>query len=136
MHSTLQVGLVVLHVLLHATTVVKWVILPESVDPRLRLMIALPPHCIIPLCSHAATFPKNLSHAATYITVNGHSLKALIDSCSSDSFISEKVTHKLKLTVVPASKEISMASASLNTSSPGYVTVDWVMLIKITHVFS
>ncbi|XP_063872039.1 uncharacterized protein LOC135106710 [Scylla paramamosain] len=62
----------------------------------------------------------DLSHAATDITVNGHSLKALIDSCSSDSFISEKVAHKLKLTVVPASKEISMASASLNTSSPGH----------------
>ncbi|XP_076037194.1 uncharacterized protein LOC143022734 [Oratosquilla oratoria] len=76
------------------------------------------------LLTLAATFPKNLSHAATDITVNGHSLKALIDSCSSDSFISEKVAQKLKLTVVPASKEISMASASLNTSSPGYVTVD------------
>ncbi|XP_076052612.1 uncharacterized protein LOC143032026 [Oratosquilla oratoria] len=76
------------------------------------------------LLTLAATFPKNLSHAATDITVNGHSLKALIDSCSSDSFISEKVAQKLKLTVVLASKEISMASASLNTSSPGYVMVD------------
>ncbi|XP_066979054.1 uncharacterized protein [Macrobrachium rosenbergii] len=71
------------------------------------------------LLTLAATFPKNLSHAATDITVNGHSLKALIDSCSSDSFISEKVAQKLKLTVVPASKEISMASASFNTSSLG-----------------
>ncbi|XP_063888888.1 uncharacterized protein LOC135115803 [Scylla paramamosain] len=44
-------------------------------------------------------FCGNAFHiTATDVTVNGHSLKALIDSCSSDSFISEKVAHKLKLT--------------------------------------
>lgn len=80
------------------------------------------------LLTLAATFPKNLSHAATDVTINGHSFKALIDSCSSDSFITEKVARKLKLTVVPANKEVSMASVSLNTSSPGFVTVDLVHL--------
>ncbi|XP_076045802.1 uncharacterized protein LOC143028045 [Oratosquilla oratoria] len=37
------------------------------------------------LLTIATTFPKNLLHAATDVPVNGHSLKALIDSCSSDS---------------------------------------------------
>lgn len=87
------------------------------------------------LLTTAATFPKNLSHAATLVTVNGHSLKALIDSCSSDSFISEKIAQKLKLAVIPVSKKISMASVSLNTSSPGFVTVDLVHLDQSYQCF-
>ncbi|XP_068206259.1 uncharacterized protein [Palaemon carinicauda] len=55
------------------------------------------------LLTITATYPNNLSHAATNITVNGHSYKALVDSCSSDSFIREEVAQRLKLTVVPAS---------------------------------
>ncbi|XP_064080564.1 uncharacterized protein LOC135197423 [Macrobrachium nipponense] len=80
------------------------------------------------LLTIAATYPKNLSHAATNITVNGHSLKALIDSCSSDSFIREEVAQKLNLTIVPVGTAVSMASKSLNASSPGFVTADLVHL--------
>ncbi|XP_064117671.1 uncharacterized protein LOC135223096 [Macrobrachium nipponense] len=80
------------------------------------------------LLTIAATYPKNLSHAATNITVNGHSLKALIDSCSSGSFIHEEVAQKLSLTIVPVGTAASMASKSLNTSSPGFVTADLVHL--------
>ncbi|XP_068205852.1 uncharacterized protein [Palaemon carinicauda] len=54
-----------------------------------------------PLLTITATYPNNLSHAATNITVNGHSLKALVDSCSSDSFIREEVAQRLKLTCKP-----------------------------------
>ncbi|XP_064086095.1 uncharacterized protein LOC135201146 [Macrobrachium nipponense] len=80
------------------------------------------------LLTIAATYPKNLSHAATNITVNGHSLKALIDSCSSDSFIREELAQKLNLTIVPVGTAVSMASKSLNASSPGFVTADLVHL--------
>ncbi|XP_064077645.1 uncharacterized protein LOC135195313 [Macrobrachium nipponense] len=80
------------------------------------------------LLTIAATYPKNLSHAATNITVNGHSLKALIDSCSSDSFIREEVAQKLNLTIVPVGTAVSMTSKSLNASSPGFVTADLVHL--------
>ena len=66
-----------------------------------------------------ATFPQNLSHAATHVTVNGHPLKALIDSCSSDSFIRQTVAQRLNLPVCSTNKEISMASVMLNAISPG-----------------
>ncbi|XP_064083977.1 uncharacterized protein LOC135199749 [Macrobrachium nipponense] len=80
------------------------------------------------LLTIAATYPKNLSHAATNITVNGHSLKALIDSCSSDSFICEEIAQKLNLTIVPVGTAVSIASKSLNASSPEFVTADLVHL--------
>ncbi|XP_068235600.1 uncharacterized protein [Palaemon carinicauda] len=80
------------------------------------------------LLAITATYPNNLSHAATNITVNGHSLKALVDSCSSDSFIREEVAQRLNLTVVPASSAVSMASKSFNASSPGFVIADLVHL--------
>ncbi|XP_068245363.1 uncharacterized protein [Palaemon carinicauda] len=75
-----------------------------------------------------ATYQNNPSHTATNITVNGHSLKALVDSCSSDSFICEEVEQRLKLTVVPASSAVSMVSKSFNASSPGFVIADLVHL--------
>ncbi|XP_068204742.1 uncharacterized protein [Palaemon carinicauda] len=80
------------------------------------------------LLTITATYPNNLSHAATNITVNSLSLKALVDSCSSDSFIREEVAQRLKLTVVPASSAISMASKLFNASSPGFVIADLVHL--------
>ncbi|XP_068229407.1 uncharacterized protein [Palaemon carinicauda] len=80
------------------------------------------------LLAITATYPNNLSHAATNITVNGHSLKALVDSCSSDSFIREEVAQRLNLTVVPASSAVSMASKSFNASSSGFVIADLVHL--------
>ena len=36
-----------------------------------------------------AAFPQSLSHAAVPLSIHGHTLTALIDSCSSDSFMSE-----------------------------------------------
>ncbi|XP_068235485.1 uncharacterized protein [Palaemon carinicauda] len=80
------------------------------------------------LLAITATYPNNLSHAATNITVNGHSLKALVDSCSSDSFIREEVAQRLNLTVVPSSSAVSMASKSFNASSSGFVIADLVHL--------
>ena len=78
------------------------------------------------LLTIAAAFPPNLSHAAVRVIVNGHPLNALIDSCSSDSFISERIARNLQLEIHPASKEISMASVSMNTKSPGFVKVKLV----------
>ncbi|XP_068213330.1 uncharacterized protein [Palaemon carinicauda] len=65
---------------------------------------------------------------ATNITVNGHSLKALVDSCSSDNLLCEEVAQRLKLTVVHASSAVSMASKSFNASCPGFVIADLVHL--------
>ena len=48
--------------------------------------------------------------AITDVIVNGHQAKALIDSGSSLSCIDPSLVHKLKLSVQPESKEVSMAS--------------------------
>ena len=75
------------------------------------------------LLAITAAFPKNLSHAATKVMINGHCINALIDSCSSDSFINESTAHRLNLKMRPLNKEISMASSSLNANSPGFTEV-------------
>ena len=56
-----------------------------------------------------ASFPPNLQNAGTSVRINGHSLIALIDSGSSDSFISQSAATQLKLQVHPSTKNISMA---------------------------
>lgn len=79
------------------------------------------------LLAITAAFPQSLSHAAAVVSVNGHDLNALIDSCSSDSFISEDAARILKLKVFPANKEISMALTTLNTNSSGHCVVDMML---------
>ena len=49
-----------------------------------------------------AIFPPGLSHAAVTVSTNGHELTALIDSCSSDSFISEDSVKQLGLEIQPS----------------------------------
>ena len=41
-----------------------------------------------------AAFPQSLSHAAVPLSIHGHTLTALIDSCSSDSFMSENIANQ------------------------------------------
>ena len=51
--------------------------------------------------TYNCTFPHSLSHAAGPLSINGHSLTALIDSYSSDSFMSENIAKMLKLQIKP-----------------------------------
>ena len=71
-----------------------------------------------------AAVPGSLSRAATHVYINGQQLSALVDSCSSESFISDEVVHKLSLPFTSAWKNISMAQTTLSTNSIGYCTVD------------
>ena len=66
---------------------------------------------------------SGLSHPAVTITINGHELTALIDSCSSDSFISEDSVNQLGLEILPSSRNISMALTTMNTSITGCCTI-------------
>ena len=61
------------------------------------------------LAAVAASSGCNLK-AITDVIVNGHQAKALTDSGSSLSCIDPSLVHKLKLSVQPESKEVSMAS--------------------------
>ena len=55
--------------------------------------------------------------------MNGHPMKALVDSCSSDSFLRPTVAQRLNLAVWSMSKALSMALVMLNATSPGFVRV-------------
>ena len=52
-----------------------------------------------------------------------HKLTALIDFCSSDSFISEDSVKQLGLEIQPPSRNISMALTTMNTSITGCCTI-------------
>ena len=65
----------------------------------------------------------NLSTAITDVTINKKTLKALVDTGSTDSFINEKVANELNLTITPQKKEISLASSSSTVSTIGSVNV-------------
>ena len=77
----------------------------------------------------SAAYPNSLAHAAIKAKVNGHKIMALVDTCSSDSYISMNAARKLKLKIHSSCKSISMASTSLNTHSPGYSIVD----LQLSH---
>ena len=80
---------------------------------------------------------QGLSQAATSVTIVGQEISAFIDSCSTDSYISEKVAQKLKPKLHPTNKDIIMAQKSLNTSSPTYVVVDLILnLNNQSHVLA
>ena len=56
--------------------------------------------------------------------VNGVKLTALIDSCSSDSFISEQVINNLNISIKPSTKKVTMALTSLESSIIGHCIFD------------
>ena len=55
--------------------------------------------------------PEGLSLAATFVWVENESLNALIDSCASENFISEKIVKSLK--TFPFFKRVTMAQKSV-----------------------
>ena len=71
-----------------------------------------------------AACPKSLSQASVSISVKRQNLSTLIDSGSSDSFISEKIVRKLKLHVYPSSQDISMALSTAKTLVLGHCFAD------------
>ena len=57
------------------------------------------------------------------MTINGHELTALIDSCSLDSFISEDSVRQLDLEIQPSSRNIYIALTTMNTAIIGCCTI-------------
>ena len=66
-------------------------------------------------------FPCSVSHAAVPTVINGVALTALIDSCGSESFINEQVANRLKLTLPPCTRNISMVLTTLKTDNIGCI---------------
>ena len=71
-----------------------------------------------------AAFPQSLSHAAVPLSNHEHTFTVLIDSCSSDSFMSENIAKMLKLKIKPSTRNISMALSTMNTTILGYCEID------------
>ena len=67
--------------------------------------------------------PPRLSHAAVHLSIHGHKFTALIDLCSSDSFMSENIAKMLKLKSKPSTRNISMALSTMNTNISGYCEI-------------
>ena len=71
-----------------------------------------------------AAFPNSLSHAALPAVIDGVTVTALIDSCSSDSFINQQVANRLQLAISPTTRNISMALTTLKIDVIGCCTTD------------
>ena len=55
----------------------------------------------------------------------------LIDSCSSDSFISEDSVKQLGLEIQPSSRTISMALTTVNTTITGCCTITLTLVDNV-----
>ena len=76
------------------------------------------------LCMMSAACPRSLLKASLPVMLNGKTLTALVESGSSDSYISSSVSTKLNLNVYPPSHEVKMASSSVRVKSVGFCMVD------------
>ena len=79
------------------------------------------------ITSILAGTPQLLSNAFVNVTVHGKSLSALIDSGSSESFISESLGKLLKVQIIPSSASITMASTSLVTQVIGECFINFTI---------
>ena len=68
--------------------------------------------------------PQELHFSATSVIINKFQLSALFDSCSIDSYISDRIAQELKLEIHLSKNCIILARKSLNTISMGYVVVN------------
>ena len=68
--------------------------------------------------------PNNLTKAAVEIVVQNRKFSALIDSCSSDSFISGDAVSKLNVKIQTSTQDIDLASTDKTVSTTGTITVD------------
>ena len=62
--------------------------------------------------------------ATVNASVSGKPVKALVDTGSSDNFISAKLSQKLRFKILPRTTRVSMASSSLSTQVEGYCVSD------------
>ena len=76
------------------------------------------------ICSIIAACPNSISQASVNISVNRNTLSTLIDTGSSDSFISQTVAEQLNLKIHPSKQDISMALTSLKTHVIGQCFAD------------
>ena len=76
------------------------------------------------LCTITAACPSDLKHASISVKINDKvSMTALIDSCSSDNYISEDAFNKLQIPAQPSSRKVTMAQTSIESPIIGKCNV-------------
>ena len=76
------------------------------------------------LCTIIAACPSDLKHASISVKINDKvSMTALIDSCSSDNYISEDAFNKLQIPAQPSSRKVTMAQTSMESPIIGKCNV-------------
>ena len=61
------------------------------------------------LCTITASVPESLWSTTIKVSINGHTINALLNADSSDCFIDERVNSKLRIKIKTIKKKISMA---------------------------
>ena len=92
------------------TTLCSKIMLATMTDPHVRKM------CV--------NVPRELHPSATSVIISKIQLSVLLDSCSTDSHIGNRVAQELKLEIHPSNKNIILAQKRLNTISRRCVVVN------------
>ena len=85
-----------------------------NTDPADKVSASILPHSTIATISNCV--PSSLSKASATVIINGKSVKALFDSCSSESFVSPRFVETAELQTLPCSDSVSMASSNYAVS--------------------
>ncbi|KAK3777055.1 hypothetical protein RRG08_008903 [Elysia crispata] len=72
----------------------------------------------------AASAPSSLSKATINVSINSHTLKALVDTGSTESYMCSDIAKSLKVSTMPSEKSISMASSNLSSVTQGHCFVN------------
>lgn len=89
---------------------------------------ALPSSSTPNLCTaYTAACPGSLIRASMDVYIKGKKLTALIDSGSSESYISLHTSKRLNLNVIPSNHSVQMASASMKMKSSGFCLTELII---------
>ena len=80
--------------------------------------------------NYGTNVPRELRSSTTSVIINKIHLSAVLDSCSTDSYISNRVAQELNLEIHPSNKSIILAQKTLNTISRGYVVVNLLLSLN------
>ena len=85
-----------------------------------RLRSSKPKKCTAALYKPSLlALPENLKNSATTCTIYGQNFSALIDSCSSDSYIIDEAANQLHITIQLCNQDLDLASTDKSVQIKG-----------------
>lgn len=121
------IGEIVLPKIVCVITVAKGEIMQKFVNQGLLQLLQY-------FCLHFVQLllPDALKQASAMVSIGEKTLTAVIDSGSSDSYISESIAKHLDLHIYPSTQDVSIALSSLKSHVVGHCYVD-ITLNKHVH---